>query len=125
MGSDSNVLSLSNHNLYPSNGEGDEEETCEQDCKGEVLQGVGAPRQQGEDCWRPDEKGLHQEQVRQGREQEAERQRQAQPVDPGMQEGTCIPEDQRLCRVQEGDSLLPKGEGVLRPVSAACSRRFE
>merc|ERR1712224_469156 len=50
--------------------EGDEEEVREQDCQGRHVQGHGAPWKQGEDRWRLDSQGPHQEQVRQGREQE-------------------------------------------------------
>merc|ERR1712118_371938 len=86
---------------------------------GPVGQGYGAPWVKGEDHWRLDGKGLGQEQVWQGCEQEAKRRQQEEPVDGGMQEGARRPEDQGLLPTQEGHTFLREGEGALQPVSAA------
>merc|ERR1712137_477898 len=90
--------------------EGHEEEVRERDRAGPRGQGHGAPWQQGEDRWWLDRKGLDQEQGRQDREQEAERQQQEVPMDPGVLEGAQGLEDQGVCRDQEGLSTYAKAK---------------
>merc|ERR1711924_256887 len=98
--------------------EGHEEEEGEQDRHGPDEEGHGAPREQGEDCWWLDCKGLDQEQVWQDRQQEAKCQGQAVPMDAGHFEGMEGLEDHRLCRDQEGLAPVREGEGDLRQLSA-------
>merc|ERR1711918_70695 len=99
--------------------EGHEEEDCEQDRQGPGGQGHGAPREQGEDCWWLDCKGLDQEQVWQDRQQEEQRQGLEVPMDAGCREGAQGLEAHGLCRHQEGLPSVREGEGVLRQLSAA------
>merc|ERR1712118_480593 len=101
--------------------EGHEEEACEQDRDGQIPQGTGAPRNQGEDLERLDGAGPVQEQARQGREPEEVCTDEEVAVDPGRRTGTQDIEDHWLRRHQEGHSSLCKGQGVLQPVSAALS----
>merc|ERR1712146_705768 len=101
--------------------EGHEEEVREQDCEGRHGKGHGAAWQQGEDRWRLDFQGLVQEQERQGCEQEAERERQEVPMDPGLPEGSQGLEDYWLHCDQEGHTPVCEGEGVLRQLSALLS----
>merc|ERR1712224_521828 len=96
---------------------GDEEEAREQDRKGQLQQGAGAPRQQGEDHWGPECKRSDQEQAWQSREQEAERPWQQESMDEGRRAGAQGFEDHGVCRSEEGHTSLRKGEGILRPVS--------
>merc|ERR1712023_586123 len=98
--------------------EGDEEEVCEQGCAWPDGQGHGSPWKQGEDCWRLDCEGPHQEQVRQDCQQEEQCPCEEVPMDPGSREGTQGIEDHWLRRRQEGHSSVCKGQGVLQPVSA-------
>merc|ERR1712100_679348 len=98
--------------------EGDEEEVCEQGCAWPDGQGHGSPWKQGEDCWRLDCEGPHQEQVRQDCEQEEQCPCKEVPMDPGRREGTQGLEDHWLRRRQEGHSSVRQGQGVLQPVSA-------
>merc|ERR1711912_177466 len=102
--------------------EGDEEEVCEQGCAWPDGQGHGSPWKQGEDCWRLDCEGPHQEQVRQDCEQEEQCPCEEVPMDPGRREGTQGIEDHWLRRRQEGHSSVCKGQGVLQPVSATLSQ---
>merc|ERR1711869_61403 len=98
--------------------EGDEEEVCEQGCAWPDGQGHGSPWKQGEDCWRLDCEGPHQEQVRQDCQQEEQCPCEEVPMDPGSREGMQGIEDHWLRRRQEGHSSVRKGQGVLHPVSA-------
>merc|ERR1712118_421558 len=98
--------------------EGDEEEVCEQGCAWPDGQCHGSPWKQGEDCWRLDCEGPHQEQVRQDCQQEGQCPCEEVPMDPGSREGTQGIEDHWLRRRQGGHSSVRKGQGVLQPVSA-------
>merc|ERR1712046_344975 len=104
--------------------EGDEEEVREQDCEGSDGQGNGAPWQQGEDRWRLDCQGSHQEQVRQDCEQEEQRPWEEVTMDPGCRKGAQGVEDHWLRRHQERLTAVCKGKGVLQPVSAALSHMW-
>merc|ERR1712025_362537 len=99
--------------------EGDEEEVCEQDREGQPCQIDGAPWYQGEDRWRHDSQGSHQEQVRQGCEQEEVCLCQEVPMDPGNLKGAQGLEDHWLLCHQEGHTAVCQGKGALQPVSAA------
>merc|ERR1711896_15199 len=76
----------------------------------------------GEDLRRLEGNRSRQEQEGQDREQEDECSFQEEvcqhcwALDAGCQEGTRGPEDQGLCRDQEGLSTLRQGEGALRKV---------
>merc|ERR1712100_776950 len=105
--------------------EGHEEKDREQDCQGPHGQGHGAPREQGEDCWRLDCQGLDQEQAWQDRQQEEERLLQEVPMDAGLREGAQGLEADGLCRDQEGLSFVREGEGVLWQLSTNHSLRNE
>merc|ERR1719172_584134 len=98
--------------------EGHEEEDREQDRQGPDGQGHGAPREQGEDCWWLDCKGLDQEQVWQDRQQEEQCEGKEVPMDAGLCQGAEGLEAHGLCRDQEGLPLVREGEGVLRQLSA-------
>merc|ERR1712146_683063 len=86
--------------------EGDEEEVCEQDREGQPCQIDGAPWYQGEDRWRHDSQGSHQEQVLQGCEQEEVCLCQEVPMDPGNLKGAQGLEDHWLLRHQEGHTAV-------------------
>merc|ERR1712144_29631 len=101
--------------------EGDEEEVSEQGREGRHGQGHGAPWKQGEDCWRLDCEGPHQEQVRQDCQQEEVCAWQEVSMDSGRGEGSQGPEDHWLRCHQEGLTAVCQGKGVLQPVSATLS----
>merc|ERR1712182_186342 len=90
--------------------EGDEEEACEQGCAWPDGQGHGSPWKQGEDCWRLDCEGSHQEQVRQDCQQEEQCPCEEVPMDPGRREGTQGIEDHWL---RTGTALLADDLAVL------------
>merc|ERR1712224_21234 len=106
--------------------EGHEKEDSEQDCQGQVCQGCGAAREQGEDLGRLDEVGSVSEQEGKDREQEAECGCQEEvcqlswTLGQGRREGACGAEDQGFRPDQEGLSILPQGEGVLEQLRLSC-----
>merc|ERR1712096_122685 len=61
--------------------EGNEEKERFEDRTGPSRKSLGVPRQQGKDRWRHEGLRPGQKQIRQGREQKAERQGQEEPMD--------------------------------------------
>merc|ERR1711924_362137 len=90
--------------------EGDEEEVCEQDREGQPCQIDGAPWYQGEDRWRHDSQGSHQEQVRQGCEQEEVCLCQEVPMDPEISKARKALKITGFSAIKKGTPLYAKAK---------------